>query len=240
MVGKKATKKANTNVKARTSKAKADDLKGSVMASELKASVGAGEWGKLALYQKVGIVLLVVVIAGLVGWIYEFLVGLIDVGGVYMQGGNLLPWINIYAIGAVLLLPVALKLRRWPWVVFLVSAVVTGVVELVGGWLVYTIGNGVRYWNYDHGVWLVGNINGFVCLLTVTIFGIFALLLTYIILPFCMKLALRWSRRVFLTVAISLFALVMMDECVNLCLKNAGLPNAVDFYQNLGWEYEEF
>lgn len=195
---------------------------------------------KLALWQKVGILMLVWVIAGVVGWVYEFLVALVETGQVYMQGGNLLPWINIYAIGAVLIVPVTMKIRRYPWAVFLASAVVTGVVELVGGWLVYTIGNGVRYWNYDHGAWLAGNINGFVCLLSVTFFGIGALMLVYGVLPFCVHLARRWSKRVFLAVAISLFSVIMLDELVNLTLKNLDQPTAMDFYRSLGAEYQEF
>ena len=195
---------------------------------------------RLKTYQKVGIAFLVVVIAGCVGWIYEFFVSLIDKGEVYMEGGNLLPWINIYAIGAILLMPAALKLKRYPWAVFLSSALITGAVELISGWLVYTIGNGTRYWNYDHGLWEIGSINGFVCLLSVVIFGLFALALVYAILPMCTYVALKWRKEVFLAVAISLFTVVMLDEVVNLTLKNLDLPTAVDFYKSLGLKYEEF
>ena len=48
--------------------------------------------------------MLVVAFAGFFGWIYEFIFYYFDVGTgeFYMQGGNFLPWINIYAIGAVL------------------------------------------------------------------------------------------------------------------------------------------
>ena len=41
--------------------------------------------------------------------------------------------------------------------VFLAAVLVTGVVELVGGWLVYAVGDGTRYWNYDHGRRLFGS-----------------------------------------------------------------------------------
>lgn len=195
---------------------------------------------KLKTWQKVGILLLIVVIAGFVGWVYEFFVALVEHGEVYMKGGNLLPWINIYAIGAVLIIPATYKIRRYPWAVFLVAALVTGLVELIGGWLVFTIGNGTRYWNYDHGLWAVGNINGFVCLLSVTFFGIGALALMYLVLPFCIFLAQKWSKKAFLAVAISLFAVVMLDEVANLTLKNLDQPTAVDFYKSLGMKYEEF
>ena len=183
-------------------------------------------------YRPIGVGLMVVVVAGFVGWVYEFLVALCETGKVYMQGGNLLPWINIYAIGALAVIPFTYRLRRKPWAVFVVSMIVTGLIELVGGWLVYTIGNGTRYWNYDHGLWLIGNINGFVCLLS--------MVLVYGILPLLARAAFVWPRRVFLAVAISLFAVVMVDEVTNLCLKNAGVPNAMDLYRSAGWEYQEF
>lgn len=187
-----------------------------------------------------GMMLLVVVIAGFVGWVYEFLVALVETGEVYMQGGNFLPWINIYAIGAIFLVPATYRFRRKPWAVFLVAVLITGFVELVGGWLVYTIGNGTRYWNYDHGLWLVGNINGFVCLLSVGFFGLGAMALVYGILPVLMWFSQRTSRKVFLAVAIGLFSVVMIDEVVNLTLKNLEQPTAMDFYRSLGAKYQEF
>ena len=161
---------------------------------------------KLQRYQWVGILMLVWVISGFVGWVYEFFVGLIENSEPYMVGGNFLPWINIYAFGAMLILPTVYKFKKYPWVVFLMSVLVTGVLELVGGWLVYTIGNGTRYWNYDHGLWAWGSINGFVCPLSVTFFGIGALALIYIIMPVLNYLASRMSRQAFLALAITLFS----------------------------------
>ena len=195
---------------------------------------------KLERYQKIGILFLVVVIAGFVGWAYEVLVGFVDLGGFYMRGGNLLPWINIYAIGALVVIPLTYKIRKYPWAVFLVSALATGLVELVGGWLVYTIGNGTRYWNYDQGLWAIGNINGFVCPLSVTFFGISSLALVYLIVPALIYLARRMSKRAFLTLSITLFTLVMLDEVANLTLKNCGLKTAIDFYRSLGLKYQSF
>ena len=57
---------------------------------------------KFKIYQKVGIAFLIAVIAGCVGWLYEFVFTFINegTGEWYMQGGNFLPWMNIYAIGA--------------------------------------------------------------------------------------------------------------------------------------------
>ena len=195
---------------------------------------------KLKAYQKVGIVFLIVVIAGFIGWSYEFILAWAEKGQIYMKGGNFLPWMNIYAIGAVCLLPVVYKLKKHPWAVFLASALITGLIELAGGWLVYTFGNGTRYWNYCDGPWAFGSINGFVCVLSVTAFALSALLLTYLVLPFCIHLSLKMSKKAFLALAITLFVIVMADELINLTLKNLNQPNAMDFYQSLGLEYQTF
>lgn len=194
---------------------------------------------KLETYQKVGIIFLIVVIAGLVGWLYEFLFTFVNegTGQWYMKGGNLLPWMNIYAIGALCVIPLTYKVRKYPWAVFVISFFVTGLVELVAGWLVYTLGDGTRYWDYNGEPWNFGNIGGFVCFLSATFFAIGCLALVYIVVPFCVFLARRMSRRDFLILAVTLFTLVMLDEVTNLTLKNLGLPTAMDFYESLGWEY---
>lgn len=74
-------------------------------------------------------------------------------------------------------------------IVLLIAFFVTGFVELVGGWLVYTIGDGLRYWDYNNQLWNFGNIGGFICLLSVTVFALGCLALMYIVLPFCVYLA---------------------------------------------------
>ena len=56
-------------------------------------------------WQKIGVLCLIIIFAGLFGWIYEFIFYFFD-GGMkefYFQGGNFLPWINIYAYGALLI-----------------------------------------------------------------------------------------------------------------------------------------
>lgn len=192
-------------------------------------------------YQKVGILLLVIVIAGFFGWTYEMIFYFFDGGmtGLYMQGGNFLPWINIYAIGALVILLTTWRLRKYPWAVFLISVVTTGIVEFVGGWLVYTIGNGTRYWDYNTEILNFGNIEGFVCLRSVLFFGVSALILTYWIVPFCEYLARKMSRKAFLILAISLFSIVMVDEIYNMFASHIfGWPNAMEFYRGIGLKYK--
>jgi uncharacterized membrane protein len=204
--------------------------------------VGKDKTAKLLPYQQVGIILLTWVFAGFFGWVYEFVFYYFDggTGEFYMQGGNLLPWINIYAVGAILIMVLVqlLKLKKHPWLVFLVSVVATGILEFVSGWLVYVIGNGTRYWDYNTEIWNFGNIGGFVCLRSVLMFGVSALILVYLVVPFFVKLARVMSRRAFLILAISLFSIVMLDEIYNLLAsKFFGWPDAMEFYRSMGWKY---
>lgn len=195
---------------------------------------------KLETYQKIGVVFLVVVISGFVGWVWEFLLQEISGGfkHLYIKGGNLLPWINIYAYGALVAIPVTYKIRKYPWAVFVVAGLAMGMVELIGGWLAYILYDGARYWDYSDKWWGVGNINGFVCPVSAMIFGVGALLLVYVLLPFCVRVAERMSKRAFLTLTITLFAAVMVDDITNLTLKNLGLPTAQNFYECLGWRFK--
>jgi len=195
---------------------------------------------KLRVYQKIGVLLLVVVFSGFIGWLWEF--SLAEISGgfkhLYIKGGNLLPWMNIYAYGALLVIMFAYHFRKRPWMVFVISALTTGILELFAGWVVYTIGNGTRYWDYNNSWWGFGSINGFVCPASVVVFGLGALLLIYWLLPFCILLAEKMSKRAFLTLAITLFTLVIIDDVTNLTLKNLGLKTAMDFYHSLGWKYK--
>lgn len=194
---------------------------------------------KLQPYQKLGVIFLLIVISGFFGWVYEFIFYFFN-GGMqewYMQGGNFLPWINIYAIGSILILLTTYKVKKHPIAVFFISFLVTGILELVAGWLVYTIGNGTRYWDYNTEILNFGNIGGFVCLRSVLFFGFSALLLMYVILPFCIYLSHKLSRKTFLILAVTLFSLIMSDELYNLTAKIFHLYSAMDFYQALGFKY---
>lgn len=197
---------------------------------------------KLQTYQKLGIIFLLVVISGFFGWVYEFIFYFFD-GGMqewYMQGGNFLPWINIYAIGGLLIFFTTYKFKKYPLAVFFIAFFATGILELVAGWLVYTIGNGTRYWDYNTEILNFGNIGGFVCLRSVLFFGISALFLMYVIVPFCVYLSQKLSRKAFLILTITLFSIVMADELYNLTAKTFHLYSAMDFYRSLDMHYMNF
>ena len=80
---------------------------------------------ELEKYQIIGIICLVIVISGVFGWVYEFIFYFFNSGmkTFYYQGGNFLPWINIYAIGSILIMLFTNKYKKKPVVIFLLSVV---------------------------------------------------------------------------------------------------------------------
>ena len=188
--------------------------------------------------QRIGVAMLLVVLSGVIGWLVEFIITEFqgDFAHLYIKGGNFLPWINMYAYGAVLILLLTQSFHDRPRLVFLYSALACGIFELLTGFLVYNLDNGARYWDYRTAWWGIGNINGWVCPVSVVAFGLAALALVYLLLPFCISLAQRLPNRVFLGIVVAVFIVVMLDDITNLTWKLAGHPTAIDFYLSKGWQ----
>ena len=68
----------------------------------------------------IGIFCLIIVVSGFFGFLYEFIFYYFNGGMIkfYWRGGNFLPWINIYAIGAVMVYFLTYKIRKKPVLYF--------------------------------------------------------------------------------------------------------------------------
>ena len=166
---------------------------------------------KLEKWQIVGIICLVIVISGLFGWIYEYIFYYFN-GGMekfYWRGGNFLPWINIYATGALIILITTKKLKKHPLLVFLVALLSTGLLEYFSGLVIYEFFGGLRFWDYNTEILNFGNIGGYVCLRSVTFFGLSALLLMYVIVPLCILISQKMNKKTFLILSITLCGIVL-------------------------------
>lgn len=151
-----------------------------------------------------GIFCLIIVIGGIFGFIYEHIFYFFN-GGMqqfYWRGGNFLPWINIYAIGAIIIYVLAYRYRKKPIKVFLISTISCGTLEFISGLGIYLIGNGLRYWDYNKEILNFGNIGGFICLRSVLFFGLSSLFLMYVIVPFCFYLAKKLNKKLFLSIVL--------------------------------------
>ena len=133
------------------------------------------------------------------------------------------------------------KIRNKPLLVFIAALIITGLLEYFSGLVIYKIGDGLRLWDYNKEIWNFGNIGGFICLRSVLFFGVSSLLLIYGIVPFCIYLSKKMSKKAFLILSITLFSIVMFDEVYNLLIARAlNLPRAADFYKSLGFKYVKF
>lgn len=189
-----------------------------------------------------GIFCLIIVISGMFGWLYEVVFYYFNNGmtEIYWRGGNFLPWINIYAMGAILIYILTYKKRKNPLFVFLVSMISTGILEYIGGAFMEHIMQ-IKCWDYSKEILSFGSINGYVCLRSVLVFGISALLLMYMIVPFCFYLAKKMPKKSFLILSYTICGIFLFDELYNLIFANLlNLPRASTIYKDLGFKYLYF
>lgn len=187
-----------------------------------------------------GILCLIVVISSMFGFFYEVIFYFFNGGmkHLFWRGGNFLPWINIYAIGALIIYVLAYSYRKNPLKVFLISFFSCGILEFFSGLGIYIIGNGLRYWDYNTEILNFGNIGGFICLRSVLFFGISGLFLIYGVIPFCFYLAKKMNKKLFLIISVTLCSIVLLDEIYNLVItKVFNLPTSIDVYTSIGIEY---
>lgn len=190
-----------------------------------------------------GIFSLIIVISGMFGFLYEFIFYYFNSGmkEFYWRGGNFLPWINIYATGAVMIYLFTYKHRKKPLKVFLFSFISSGILEYFSGLGMDIFNKGVRCWDYNSEILNFGNIQGYVCLRSVLFFGLSALLLIYAIVPFCFYLAKHMNKKLFLIISISLCSIILIDEFYNLLFaRMLGLPRASTIYKKHGFKYIYF
>ncbi len=195
---------------------------------------------KLAMF---GIFSLIIVITGVFGFVYEFIFYYFNSGmkEFFWRGGNFLPWINIYATGSIMIYILSYRYRKNPLKVFLIAFISTGILELISGYAMYVINDGVRCWDYNNEILNFGNIGGFVCLRSVLFFGISALLLMYVIVPLCFNLANKMNKKVFLIISFTLCSIVLIDEFYNLIFARLfNLKRASTIYKKLGFHYVYF
>lgn len=189
-----------------------------------------------------GILALLVVIAGVFGFIYEYIFYFFN-GGMkefYWRGSNFFPWINIYATGSILIYFLTYKLRKKPLKVFLISVFSTGILEYFSGLGMLVFAH-KRCWDYNKEILNFGNIDGFVCLRSVLFFGLSSLFLMYIIIPFLFQIAKKTNKKLFLTISFTLCSIILIDEFYNLFVARIlHLPRAYNVYSKLGMKYVKF
>ena len=127
--------------------------------------------------------MLIMLSSGIIGFIYEEIFYWIDLGYLVKRGSTFGPWIPIYAFGGLLITLVASRWKGNPIKVFFLSTLLTGILEYGTGYILDTIFH-IRLWDYGKEILNFGNINGYICLRSVLLFGIAGVLLIEKMLPY--------------------------------------------------------
>lgn len=115
-----------------------------------------------------------------VGWIWESCYVSLKERRWVNRGFLYGPWLPIYGSGAIIILAVTLPVRKNLWLVFLLGMVGATALEYVTGAVMERIFH-MRYWDYSNQHL---NINGYICLSSTLVWGIFSVLLVhYLHLP---------------------------------------------------------
>ena len=193
--------------------------------------------------QIITVICLLIVISGIIGWLYEFFFYYMNSGfkTFYYRGANFLPWINIYMYGSFLIIFLTRKVKKKPILVFLISLIATGLLEYLSGYILYGKLGWVKGWDYNQEILNFGNIDGYICLRSVLVFAFAGLLLVYFIVPSLIKLVKKYPKQLFV-ISIVLASIFLLDEVYNLCIyKWLNLPDATYIYSKyLNFKYIYF
>lgn len=126
--------------------------------------------------------LLIMVISGIFGFIYETIFYRIDLGYFVKRGTTLGPWIPIYAFGGLLISLTCYKYKDKPFKLFILSMLISGTLEFSTGYILFHYYN-IRLWDYNTEIWNYLNIGGYVCLRSILFFGISGIFLIKAVIP---------------------------------------------------------
>ncbi len=152
------------------------------------------------------------------GWTWELLYYYLMKGKLINRGVLHGPWLPIYGFGGLIVLMLLARVRKRPFIFFISSIILCGVVEYFTGWYLETVFNS-KWWNYD-GYFL--NLDGRICAEGLLVFGICALAFIYVLAPLLDNLIRKINRRVLLTVAVTLLVLIVADCVYSTIAPNTG------------------
>ena len=158
----------------------------------------------------INILNLIMIFSGIFGFIYESIFYRIDLGYFVKRGSTFGPWIPIYAFGGLLIVLTTYKLKKNPFKVFIISCLVTGILEYATGWFLFEVLS-IRLWDYNTEIWNFGNINGYICFRSIAFFGISSLFLIYVMVPIIKKIVNKISERKISIISIILVTTFILD-----------------------------
>ena len=93
------------------------------------------------------------------------------------------PWLPIYGFGGLIVDIFLVPISHYPLLVFIAAIILTSIVEYIGSWALEKIFS-IKLWDYSAHRF---NINGRVCLLNSSLFGLMSMILVYGAYPWIQK-----------------------------------------------------
>ena len=123
----------------------------------------------------------------------------------------------------------------------MISLISTGLLEFFSGYILYGVIGLPREWDYNVEILNFGNIDGYVCLRSVLVFGLCGLLLIYVLLPMIIKIAKKFDSKTFMIITVIICSIFILDELYNFIIADLlNLPRASTIYKSLGLKYIYF
>lgn len=164
------------------------------------------------------VLILVMVISGVFGFIYETIFYKIELGYFVKRGTTYGPWIPIYGFGGLLIYISTNRCKENTFYVFIISTIVCGLLEFITGYILFNISN-IRLWDYNTEMLNFGNIGGFICLRSVLFFGLSGIILMKLVLPIIYKFKKKLSKETFKLVSIVPSILFLIDFIISDIIK---------------------
>ena len=146
------------------------------------------------------------------GWIWETSFKSIQKRKFINRGFLNGPWLPIYGFGALIILFVTLPVQDNFVLVFLFGAIVASIFEFLVGYGMEKLFH-ARYWDYSH---LPFNIKGYIALPISLVWGLFSLILVYIIDVPISRFVAQFSATQLIVLDIILAVLFMVDSVLSI------------------------
>lgn len=150
------------------------------------------------------------VIYSFLGWISETTYCYIRNKKFINRGFLMGPFCPIYGVGAVLIIKFLNGYGANLIYLFFISVVIAAVVEYITSYLLEKIFN-LSLWDYSQNKW---NLNGRICALNLTLFGLLSVLLIWVVHPVVKKLLLEVPSGVLLAVGSLLIIYFLLDLAI--------------------------
>ena len=141
------------------------------------------------------------------GWCYELILDLINKGALINLGFFLGPYLPIYGTGSLCVIVLLKKFYKKPLLTFFLSMVICSTIEFFTSYILELIYHKL-WWDYSN---LFLNLNGRIALGVAVVFGIFCLILNYILAPFFNKQIYKIPNKIQTIICIVLITVFIID-----------------------------